>query len=426
MTSNPNQADDLPYFGSQPEGTEDDLTKERIRLLSDLDRLDQEVHEGLIMGLKIPSRAGAKAQSLKEVLFPANLISLVSNEMWSYGMVKESERFLANTMLTIQAHVMSFTGEDAIIPGVFWLSNVHEILSFVCCAESDMMKGSGVGSHSAKFDWPAYQHLIQMVKSDLDSLEYNIYHSWMVETKKLLGKMIIPALIETQSLPGFIISEGAGRLFNRLLNQNTTPVYNMDNVLNLLNKVLKSLKSFFMEESVIQQVVTELLKLIGVTSFNDLLMRRNFCSWKRAMQIQYNITRLEEWCKSCEMPEGTLQLEHLMQATKLLQLKKATISDLDIIYDVCWILTPSQTQHLLKNYFVADYENPVSPEILRLAAERVQPDDRTDHLMLTPENEDVAPYELPLPREVASLDHYVPACINVPVSRLIFERFDEC
>ena len=40
------------------------------------------------------------------------------------------------------------------------------------------------------------------------------------------------------------------------------------------------------------------------------------------MQIQYNITRIEEWCKSHEMPEGTLQLEHLMQATKLLQLKK--------------------------------------------------------------------------------------------------------
>ena len=43
------------------------------------------------------------------------------------------------------------------------------------------------------------------------------------------------------------------------------------------------------------------------------------------MQIQYNITRIEEWCKSHGMPEGTLQLEHLMQATKLLQLKKVQI-----------------------------------------------------------------------------------------------------
>ncbi|CAE6470732.1 unnamed protein product [Rhizoctonia solani] len=386
-----NGLDGLPRFRNGLEEIYDDPAEERVRLLSDLDRLDQEVYEGLIMGLKIPSPTSANAPSLKEVLFPANLISLISNEMWRYGMIKESERFLANTMQTIQGHVMGFTGEDAIVPGVFWLSNVHEILSFVCCAEADMMQGIGPTSESTNYDWPAYQHLIQMVKSDLDSLEYNIYHSWMVETKKRLSKMIIPALIETQSLPGFIISEGAGRLFNRLLNQNTTPAFNMDDVLNLLNKILKSLKCFFMEESVIQQVVTELLKLVGVTSFNDLLMRRNFCSWKRAMQIQYNITRIEEWCKSHEMPEGTLQLEHLMQATKLLQLKKATQADIDIIYD-----------------------NPISPEILKLVAQRVQPNDRTDHLLLTPENEDVAPYELPLPREVAGLEHYVPAYLNVP------------
>lgn len=35
-----------------------------------------------------------------------------------------------------------------------------------------------------------------------------------------------------------------------------------------------------------------------------------------------------EWCKAHDMPEGLLQLEHLMQATKLLQLKKVC-SDAD-------------------------------------------------------------------------------------------------
>lgn len=47
------------------------------------------------------------------------------------------------------------------------------------------------------------------------------------------------------------------------------------------------------------------------------------------------------------MPEGTLQLEHLQQATKLLQLKKATIADIEIIFDICWMLTPTQIQKLI-------------------------------------------------------------------------------
>lgn len=146
-----------------------------------------------------------------------------------------------------------------------------------------MLQGIGPGEENAvrPFDWTDYERLVSVVKHDLDSLEYNIYHTWMTETKKKLTKMVVPALIESQSLPGFIASDGGGRLFNRVFNSNSQPAFSMDDILNLLNKVWKSLKSYYMEETVVQQVVTELLKLIGVTSFNDLLMRRNFSSWKR-------------------------------------------------------------------------------------------------------------------------------------------------
>ncbi|KAG8885620.1 Myosin type-2 heavy chain 1 [Tulasnella sp. 331] len=390
-----NRAVSVAFTGAEPQfrhmngldNIYDDPTEEKIRILEDSQQLDEDVLQGLIRGLKIPQSHANNTPSLKEVLFPANLISLITNEMWKYGLIAESERFLANVMQTIQGHVMTFAGEDAIIPGVFWLSNVHEILSFICVAESDMLQGIGPTEDEAgrQFEWEDYERLVGVVKHDLDSLEYNIYHSWMSATKQRLSKMIIPALIESQSLPGFTTSDGGGRLFNRLLNTNTTPQFGMDDVLNLLNKVIKSLKAYFMEESVIQQVTVELLKLIGVTSFNDLLMRRNFCSWKRAMQIQYNITRIEEWCKSHDMPEGTLQLEHLMQATKLLQLKKSSSEDIEIIYDVCWMLSPSQIQRMCTNYFVADYENPISPEILKVVASRVQANDRNDHLLLSPE-----------------------------------------
>ncbi|KAG1800775.1 myosin 5 [Suillus plorans] len=393
----------------------DDLAEEKIKLMQDTKRLDEDVLVGLIRGLKIPAPSLTNPSAVKEILFPANLISLVTNEMWKYGLISESERFLANIMESIQAHVMSFSGEDSIIPGIYWLSNVHEMLSFIYVAESDMLQGIGPGEENAvrEFDWNDYERLVTVVKHDLGSLEYNIYHTWMLETKKRLAKMVVPALIESQSLPGFTTSDGGGRLFNRLLNTNSQPAYSMDDILNLLNMVWKSLKSYYMEDSVVQQVMAELLKLIGVTSFNDLLMRRNFSSWKRAMQIQYNITRIEEWCKSHDMPEGTLQLEHLMQAIKLLQLKKATPADIEIIYDVCWMLSPMQIQRMCTNYYVAEYENPISPEILRVVASRVQANDRNDHLLLSPESEEVGPFEPPWPREVSGLETYVPAYLNV-------------
>ena len=188
----------------------------------------------------------------------------------------------------------SFDGEEGIIPGIFWLSNVHEMLSFICVAESDMLQGLRPGGESAvrPFDWSDYERLIVASKYDLDSLESNIYHTWMTKTKKRLIKMVVPALIESQSLPGFIASDRGGRLSNRGLDSNGQPAFNMDDILNLLNKVWKSLKSYYMEEKVMEQAVTELLKLIGVASFNDLLMRKNFSSWKRGRcQIGSRILR---------------------------------------------------------------------------------------------------------------------------------------
>lgn len=132
------------------------------------------------------------------------------------------------------------------------------------------------------------------------------------------------------------------------------------------------------------------------------------------MQIQYNITRIEEWCKSHGIPEGTLQLEHLMQATKLLQFKKATLEDIENIYDVCWILSPTQIQKLISQYHVADYENPISPVILRAVAARVVSGDKSDVLLLdsVSMDETTVPFEIPGPRETKPY-LYLPAWLNL-------------
>lgn len=84
----------------------DDPAEEIMRLLEEEEPLDEDVLFSLIRHLKIPSPNLSSPPSPKEVLFPAHLISLVTNEMWKYGMMRESERFLANVMQTVQQHVM--------------------------------------------------------------------------------------------------------------------------------------------------------------------------------------------------------------------------------------------------------------------------------------------------------------------------------
>lgn len=399
----------------------ENVVEQIMSILEDDDLMNNEIMYGMIQSLKIPQPSLQTPPSESDVLFPAQLINLIVSEMWKFGFIKESERFLANVMQSIQQQVMTYEGEDAINPGAFWLSNVHEILSFVWLAEADIL--SNDNSDMGDIEWQDYDRLISIVKHDLESLEFNIYHTWMKELKKRLHKMIIPATIESQSLPGFITSESS-RFFNKLL-QGSQPTITMDDLLNHFNKVFKAMKSFYLEPSVITQTMTELLKLVGVTAFNDLLMRRNFLSWKRGLQINYNITRVEEWCKGHDMPEGTLQLEHLMQATKLLQLKKATIADIDILYDICWCLSNRQIHKLINQYYPADYENPISAEILKAVSSRVTTEETTEILLDAVALDDSGSFEIADAREIKLSAPYVPSYLSLIRIKLLLKLVEQ-
>ena len=82
------------------------LAEEIIKLLEEEKPLDEDVLVAIITNLRIPLPSSTTPPAPKEVLFPAHLISLITNEMWKYGMLRESERFLANVMQTVQQHVM--------------------------------------------------------------------------------------------------------------------------------------------------------------------------------------------------------------------------------------------------------------------------------------------------------------------------------
>lgn len=84
----------------------DDPAEEKIKLMQDVKHLDEDVLDGLVRGLKIPTPSLTNPAAVKEILFPSNLISLITNEMWRYGLIQESERFLANVLQTIQSNVM--------------------------------------------------------------------------------------------------------------------------------------------------------------------------------------------------------------------------------------------------------------------------------------------------------------------------------
>ncbi|KAI9257701.1 P-loop containing nucleoside triphosphate hydrolase protein [Sporodiniella umbellata] len=390
--------------------TDEGVRDEIVSLIRNEDVLQEEVLQGLIRSARMPLPTLQNPPSKREIMYPAHAIALCVKEMWKLGCVQESERLLFNVMDSIQKQVLTYNEEDAVIPCAFWLTNVHELLSHIVHTYQQISSNTS-DNPKVIINRNDFEKFVENIKYEIQCLEDNVFHVWMKEIKKHLNTMVIPAVVEAQSLPGFLTND-SGRFLNKLLTGTSAPSYTMDDLLNLLNKIWRSMKRYYIEPSTINSVLTELLRLIGVTAFNDILMRKNFCSWKRAMQIQYNLTRLEEWCKSHDIPEGVIQLEHLLQTTKVLQFKKTSVEDIENIYETCWILSATQIQKLISQYHIADYENPIKPDILRVVASRVATGEKADMLLIDSVSiEETDPLSIP-PIRATKPEGYLPSWLN--------------
>ncbi|QLL34074.1 hypothetical protein HG536_0F03990 [Torulaspora globosa] len=408
------------------------INDELYRLLEETKVLNGEITEGLIKGFKVPETGVAIQLSEREVLYPARILIIILSDMWRLGLTKQSERFLAEVLTTIQRVVQSLKGADVIPGGAFWLTNVRELYSFVIFAQESILHDESYNKGLSEDEYKEYVVLVTELREDFESLSYNIYNIWLKKLQKDLQKKAVPAVIVSESLPGF--KNEAGKFLSNLFGSG--PEYNMDDILTFFNTIYWCMKSFHVENEIFRDTVLTLLNYVDSICFNDLIMRRNFLSWKRGLQLNYNVTRLEEWCKTHYIPEGADCLQHLVQTSKLLQLRKKDLDDVKILCDICTALKPVQLQKLMSQYAVADYEAPISDEILNYVAEKVKKGSslssdgkskvHSEDIFLKVET---GPFEDPFvgieTRQFRKIEAYIPAWLNLPTTRRVVELVTE-
>ena len=397
-----------------------DDNDELFKLLRNSRQLHREIVEGLLKGSKIPTSNVAADLTRKEVLFPSRIIIIILSDMWRLGLTKESEEFLGEVLSTIQNLVSTLKDEDVISHGAFWLSNTHELYSFVSYAEQTIISNDNLSNEMSEDEFNEYLKLVGVVKEDFESLSYNIYNMWMKKMQKDLEKKAVSAVVISQSLPGFMAPESSPFL-SKVFSSGSSS-YKMDDILLTFNSLYWSMKNYYIEDEVIVRVITEMLRFIDALCFNDLIMRRNFLSWKRGLQLNYNVTRLEEWCNSHGIEEGSTCLIHVLQAAKLLQLRKNTSEDIDIIYEICFALNPAQIHKIVGAYSSAEYETPIAPAVMSLVAAKTKESSRDEiFLTVSADGHFEDPFREIELRPFARVEAYVPAWLNLPVIRRIVE-----
>eukprot|EP00061_Rhincodon_typus_P012785 g38727.t1 len=120
--------------------------------------------------------------------------------------------------------------------------------------------------------------------------------------------------------------------------------YTLDSIVRQLNNFHSTMCQHGMDPELIKQIIRQMFYIIGSVTLNNLLLRKDMCSWSKGMQIRYNVSQLEEWLrdKNLQTSGAKETLEPLIQAAQLLQVKKKTDEDAEAICSMCSNLTTAQ------------------------------------------------------------------------------------
>ncbi|XP_041642767.1 unconventional myosin-Va isoform X7 [Cheilinus undulatus] len=294
----------------------------------------------------------------------------------------------------------------------FWLANTCRFLHCLKQYSGDeaFMKHNTQRQNEhclSNFDLAEYRQVIS-------DLAIQIYQQLIKCMENILQPMIVSGMLEHETIQGVsgVKPTGLRKRTSSIADEGT---YTLDSILRQLSTFHSIMCQHGTDPVLIKQVVKQQFYIIGAVTLNNLLLRKDMCSWSKGMQIRYNVSQLEEWLRDkglmvCGAKET---LEPLIQAAQLLQVKKKTDEDAEAICSMCLALTTAQIVKVLNLYTpVNEFEERVSVAFIRTIQTRLR--DRCESPQLLMDTKMIYPVTFPFsPSSLALETIQIPSSLNL-------------
>ncbi|XP_048023823.1 unconventional myosin-Va isoform X16 [Megalobrama amblycephala] len=294
----------------------------------------------------------------------------------------------------------------------FWLSNTCRFLHCLkqYSGDDQFMKHNTPKQNDhclSNFDLAEYRQV-------LSDLAIQIYQQLIKCMENILQPMIVSGMLEHETIQGVsgVKPTGLRKRTSSIADEGT---YTLDSIIRQLNTFHSIMCQHGTDPELIKQVVKQQFYIIGAVTLNNLLLRKDMCSWSKGMQIRYNVSQLEEWLRdknlmTCGAKET---LEPLIQAAQLLQVKKKTDEDAEAICSMCNALSTAQIVKVLNLYTpVNAFEERVSVLFIRTIQTRLR--DRKESPQLLMDTKLIYPVTFPFnPSSLALETIQIPGSLNL-------------
>lgn len=295
----------------------------------------------------------------------------------------------------------------------FWLSNTCRFLHCLKQYSGDegFMKQNTPkqNEHCLKnFDLTEYRQV-------LSDLSIQIYQQLIKIAEGLLQPMIVSAMLENESIQALsgVRPTGYRKRSSSMVDGENS--YCLEAIIRQMNSFHTVMCDQGLDPEIILQVFKQLFYMINAVTLNNLLLRKDACSWSTGMQLRYNISQLEEWLRGKNLHQsGAVQtMEPLIQAAQLLQLKKKTPEDAEAICSLCTALSTQQIVKILNLYTpLNEFEERVTVSFIRTIQAQLQ--ERNDPQQLLLDSKHVFPVLFPFNPSALTMDSiHIPACLSL-------------
>uniref|UniRef100_S4RDM3 Dilute domain-containing protein n=1 Tax=Petromyzon marinus TaxID=7757 RepID=S4RDM3_PETMA len=250
----------------------------------------------------------------------------------------------------------------------FWLSNTCRLLH--CLKQYSGEEGyaqqntSKQNEHCLKnFDLTEYRQV-------LSDLAIHIYQQLIKIIEVVLQPMIVPGMLEHETIQSVSSVKATGLRKRSSSIANGGSHFTLESILRQLSVIYDTMCHHGMDPELVKQVVRQVFYQLGSTTLNNLLLRKDMCSWSKVGMFElYNVSQLEEWLRDRKLQDSGAKetLLPLIEAAQVLQVNKKTEQDAEAICSICTALSPAQITKILNLYTpVNEFEERVTVSFIRI------------------------------------------------------------
>ncbi|XP_044537539.1 unconventional myosin-Vb [Gracilinanus agilis] len=191
----------------------------------------------------------------------------------------------------------------------FWLSNTCRLLHCLKQYSGDegfmTQNTPKQNEHCLKnFDLTEYRQV-------LSDLSIQIYQQLIKIAEGMLQPMIVSAMLENESIQGLsgVKPTGYRKRSSSMVDGDNS--YSLDAIIRQMNSFHSVMCDQGLDPEIIQQVFKQLFYMINAVALNNLLLRKDVCSWSTGMQLRHSIILLAQLQDRNDPQQLLLDFKHM-------------------------------------------------------------------------------------------------------------------